>query len=87
MANRKTVSVKESLELLRRHEAVKVTMKRLEKTCKVSAAYSREQSQKHGSKTKSQICSQDHAKQSQQGAHKDKPCWWCGGEQHVRNIW
>ena len=85
----KTVSVKECLDLLRRHEAVDVTMKRLGETCDVSAAYSRDPSkysQKRGSKTQGQSRSHDHAKQSQQDARKDKPCRWCGGDQHARSV-
>lgn len=81
MAKKKDATVKNCLDLMRSYEAVEMTMKKFEDSCKVNASYSRDptrQSQKNGSKTKKKYQTNQHSETS-------KPCTWCGGGSHARD--
>ena len=80
MAKARDVSVKDCLDLMRKFEAVDVTMKRLEESTEskqIGATYKdpTRKSQSRGSK---------HLKKSDSMTHDNKTCSWCGGHSHPR---
>ena len=83
-AKGKDDTVKDRLELLRRHEAVDITMKRLgqhEPSPQLNATYSRDptrKSQQNGVKHKP-------ARPTDNRTSKPKTCTWCGKEPHSRD--
>ena len=87
MAKSKEVTTKACLEIMRRFEAVDVTMKKLEGSSDthIDASYTRDptkQSQRNGSKNrKSRPSSQQHSRKSD----GKKPCIWCKGDTHPRD--
>ena len=73
MAKKKDATVKQCLECMRSYEAVEVTMRKFEDSCKVNASYSLDptkKSQKNGSRVK-----------KHQATHT-RPCSWCNGDSH-----
>ena len=87
MAKGVDVTVKQCLEILRQHEALDVTMKRME-NCQINAAYNRDPtkySQKNGSKTKQKQYGRKVQSEHRQGS-QHKTCCWCNGETHARDL-
>ena len=83
MIKEKDVTVKQCLDVMRQHEAVDVTMKRLE-GASIDAAYAYDptkQSQKKGFKRK-QYSSKAKTSDDRSTA---KPCIWCKGNYHPRD--
>ena len=87
MAKGKDVKVKPCLEILRQHEAVDVTMKRLEES-QINAAYSRDptkQSQRNGNRKsqKARTNAQKKSQSSRRQHNTTKTCTWCKGDPHA----
>ena len=85
----KDIDVKTCLEILRQHEAVDVTIKRMGDNCQVSTTYSRDPtkySQKNAVKIKHRQAPQKPRNQSTQRNAQQKLCRWCGGEPHSRDT-
>lgn len=88
MGKKKNVSVKDCLELMRRSEAVEVTMKKLQDSgdARVNASYTQDptkKSQRNGSKKK-----QFKAKSTQPESKRSdgtKSCVWCNEDIHSRD--
>ena len=86
MAKGKNVSVKDCLDIMRRCEAVEVTMKKLEEPADthIDASYTRDptqKSQRNGSKKNPNPESKTGNKRSD----RKKSCIWCNGDVHSRN--
>jgi hypothetical protein len=90
MAKGADITIKQCLEIMRRHEAVDVTMKKLSATIssenQVNASYSHDptkRSQKQGSKSKATKPTRkvnDHDTTKRTGS----TCVWCSGDSHPR---
>lgn len=86
MSKSKDVSTKDCLEIMRRFEAVEVTMKKLESSSDayVDASYTRDptkRSQRNGSKNRRPRPRPEPDSKKSDGR---KPCIWCKGDSHPR---
>jgi hypothetical protein len=87
MAKSKDVTTKDCLEILRRFEAVEVTMKKLEgpSDTHVDASYAADptmKSQKNGFKNRRQSKPRSEPDSK---PDRNKPCIWCNGDNHPRS--
>lgn len=89
MIKNKDATLKECLDLMRRYEAVDVTMKRLEHTHteeSLHAVYSRDptlKSQRSGARRKPPSA-KTHKPPGHKSFDSEDCCGWCGGEKHSR---
>lgn len=87
MAKGKDVSAKDCLDVMRRYEAVEVTMKRLEESgdTHVDASYTRDPTQKSQKSGSKRSQSTPEPKTGNRKSDLKKSCIWCNGDIHSHN--
>ena len=87
MAKGKGVSVKDCLDVMRRYEAVEVTMKKLQESgdTYIDASYKRDPTQKSQRNRSKRNPSTPESKTGNKRSYRKKSCIWCNGDIHSRN--